>query len=303
MHALFQKSRYDAILIWGHGMKYFHNILEDIRGNENFKIVKIEKYKPKNIKKFVKAMYSFDYAPYWHLKAKTKYLLQTEKEVCFIFIQNKDPQEDYLDEGSFRHKESLTLKKFKEYLRDKYNPYENGKRTHHHVVHATDSEEQTQKMLYFLGYTQGVAIFQKIHSVVSLPYYLNDYNLFHFLQIDVQNLYAKIVDGESWDNSFTKIVPLQETPHYLGLCKDMDLYEEYIEKFLGGALQEDYSVQRYETLVENFNYLQEPYANSFILVERVDDKYIILDGLHRASCYIMQGKKEIKVCHIFKRTL
>jgi len=166
------KTRIDSILIWGHGMKNFNNILNDIRANKNFNIIKIQKYKPKNIKKFVKEIYSYDYAPFWHLKAKTKYLMKTSSEVCFIFVENLNPTEDYLDEGSFRHKESMTLKKFKEELRDKYNPYENGKRTHNHVIHATDSENQANHMLHYLGYKEGVKLFDKPTKIVDMPYYL-----------------------------------------------------------------------------------------------------------------------------------
>ena len=166
------KSRIDSILIWGHGIEYFNDILNDIRANKNFEIQKIQKHRPKSMKSFVKEMYSYDYAPFWHLKAKTKYLLKTPQEVCFIFIKNLNPNEDFLDEGSFRHKESLTLKKFKEELRDKYNPYENDKRTHNHVIHATDSQEQTEHMLYYLGYEEGVDLFESENSFVDLPYYL-----------------------------------------------------------------------------------------------------------------------------------
>ena len=163
MNASFLKqTRMDCILIWGHGLEKFNDILNDIGANKNFKILKIQKHKPKSMRLFVKEMYSYDYAPFWHLKAKTKYLLKTEQEVCFIFIKNLDPNEDYFGENLFRHKESLTLKVFKEELRDKYSPYENGERTHNHVIHATDSEAQTEHMLKYLGYEDGVNVLETL---------------------------------------------------------------------------------------------------------------------------------------------
>jgi len=297
---VFINNRIDSILIWGHGMKYFQNILSDIRENKNLKIIKIQKHKPKSIKKFVKAMYSFDYAPFWHLKSKTKYLIKAPGEVCFIFIENLNPDEDYLDEGSFRHKESMILKAFKESLRDKYNPYENGKRTHNHVIHATDSQEQTNHMLHYLGYKEGVKLFDKPTKIVGMPYYLKGYSKFYFTVLKVEDILCNVIDGESWDNFSSKSVEIEQSPQYVGLTQDMKIYENYIEKYLGGPLQENYNLDRYAKLSDNFEYLKAPYEASFVIVEKVKDKFIILDGLHRACNHISQGHKEMKVCQISK---
>lgn len=292
------KTRIDSILIWGHGMKYFDDILNDIRANKNFEILKIQKYKPKKMKAFVKEMYSYDYAPFWHLKAKTKYLMKIPSEVCFIFIENVNPDEDYLDEGSFRHKESLTLKRFKELLRDKYNSYENGKRTHNHVIHATDSQDQTNHMLHYLGYSEGVELFIKSTKIVAMPYYIKGYKKFNFIQLGTEELYCNIIEGEAWDDFTSNTVKIEQSPHYIGLTQNMQIYENYIKKYLGGPLQEEYNLDRYSKLSENFQYLSAPYETSFVVVERIEDKFIILDGLHRACNHISQGHKEMKVCQI-----
>lgn len=298
MKNIYIKSRIDSILIWGHGMQYFKKILKDIRNNKNFRIIKIQKHKPKSIKKFVKAMYSFDYAPFWHLKEKTKYLSNTPSEVCFIFVENVNPNEDYLDEGNFRHKESMTLKKFKEELRDKYNPYENGKRTHNHVIHATDSEDQTNHILHYLEYAEGIELFDKPTNIVNMPYYLNGYNKFNFIELKTDDIFCNIIEGESWDNFTSNTVKIKQSPQYIGLTHDMKIYEEYIDKYLGGPLQENYNLDRYSRLSNNFEYLKAPYETSFVIVEKINEKFIILDGLHRACNHIHQGHKEIKVCQI-----
>ena len=292
--------RFDCILIWGHGIIYLKDILKDIRENENFEILKIQKHKPKNIKSFVKQMYSYDYAPFWHLKNKTRYLLKSPNEVCFIFIKNLNPNEDYLDKGDFRHKESLNLKQFKEKLRDKYNPYEDDKRTHNHVIHATDSESQTEHMLNYLGYKEGVSLFESEYKFINVPYYINGHTSFLFKQISVENLYCNIIEGESWNKYKSKIVRVEESPQYLGLIKNMNIYQMYVDKYIGGALQEDYNLDRYKKLYENFEYLKTPYQNSFILVDKIDDRYIVLDGLHRACSHMKNGNKKIKVCQLIK---
>ena len=206
--------RIDCIIIWGHGLKYFDDILREIREKKSFKVLRIQRYKPKNLKKFVKEVYSYDYAPFWHLKAKTKYLLKTEQEVCFIFIKNLDPNEDYFGKNLFRHKESLTLKVFKEELRDKYNPYENGEKTHNHVVHATDSQEQTNHILRYLGYKEGVKLFDKPAKIVGMPYYLKGYSKFYFTVLKVEDILCNVIDGESWDNFSSKSVEIEQSPQY-----------------------------------------------------------------------------------------
>ncbi|ELA8120761.1 TPA: hypothetical protein I7247_14780 [Vibrio vulnificus] len=293
-----QSKRIDCILVWGHGIHYLEDILELIRGHDGFNIIKIEKHVPKNLKKFVKEMYSYDYAPFWHLKEKTKYLNTTKKEVCFIFVENIKPNEDYLDEGEFRHIESLTLKAFKEELRDKFNPYLDGVRTHNHVIHATDSESQTNHMLKYLGYESGVEAIKRSKKIIETPYYLKSASLAKIKSINIDNLYCSVVSGESWDNFDKKTVPIQESPQFLGLTQNMDIYISYIKKYRGGALQEDYNVKRFQELSKSFEYLSPPYENSYVLVSLNDDKYVILDGLHRACYHFIKGNREIKVCQI-----
>ena len=300
VNSILPKSRIDCILIWGHGLGYFNDILNDIRSNKNFEILKIQKHKPKSMKAFVKEIYSYDYAPFWHLKSKTKYLLKTPQEVCFIFLKNLNPNEDYLGENAFRHKESLTLKAFKEELRDKYNPYENGERTHHHVIHATDSQEQAEHMLKYLGHELGAKHFESENKFVDLPYYIKGYTGFEFKTINVGELCCNIIKGKSWDGFSSRTVNLKESPQYRGLNEDMAIYESYIAKYLGGPLQENYNLERYKKVYEDFEYLKEPYQNSFVIVKKTEDKSIILDGVHRACAHIHQGNKEIKVCQISK---
>ena len=299
-NTFFNSSRFDCILIWGHGLIYFDDILNDIKANKNFEILKISRYKPKSIKSFVKEIYSHDYAPVWHLKSKTKYLLSTPREVCFVFVKNLNPNEDCFGNNNFRHKESLTLKYFKEELRDKYNSCEDNKRTHNHVIHATDTQLQTDKILKFIGYKQGINLFNKENKFLDLPHYIKEANHFKFEMVNVDELYCNIIVGKSWDSYNIKTMLIKESPQYKGISENMILYENYIKKFLGGPLQENYNLERYKKLIEGFEYLKSPYENSFVVTKNINDKYIILDGLHRASCHIYKGNKKIKICQILK---
>ena len=64
----------DYFLIWGHGLQYSKEIIDYIRSIPEFEIQLIKKYRPRSISRLIKKIYSYDYAPYFHLKAKTKYL-------------------------------------------------------------------------------------------------------------------------------------------------------------------------------------------------------------------------------------
>ena len=101
------RSRIDCILVWGHGLKHLEDIIFEIEKNKNFEVLKIIKHIPKSQKKLVKEVYSYDYAPFYHLKNKTKYLMKVDNVVCFIIVKNIIPNEDFYGEGAFRHVESV----------------------------------------------------------------------------------------------------------------------------------------------------------------------------------------------------
>ena len=168
------------------------------------------------------------------------------------------------------------------------------------MIHATDSQEQAEHMLKYLGYELGAKHFESENKFVDLPYYIKGYTGFEFKTINVGELCCNIIKGKSWDDFSSRTVNLKESPQYRGLNEDMAIYESYIAKYLGGPLQENYNLDRYKKVYEDFEYLKEPYQNSFVIVKKTEDKSIILDGVHRACAHIHQGNKEIKVCQISK---
>ena len=135
---MLENSQVDYILIWGHGLVYKDNIIDVIEAQANLKILKILFYKPRKISDLVKTICSYDYAPFRHLKGKTRYLKSTPNKTLFIFVDNIKPDNDYLGEGKFRHLESMTFKALKEEIRNAYNPRCNSKRTEEHVIHISD---------------------------------------------------------------------------------------------------------------------------------------------------------------------
>lgn len=294
--------RYDYFLIWGNGLKYKNQIIDEIRKDHNFQIIKILHHKPKNIKKLVHAIYSYDYAPFWHLKNKTKYLLKTAPDVEFIFVKNLNPQEDYVGEGDFRHIESHTVKLLKEAIRNKYNKRKDDRRTEEHVIHASDNQDQTDYILRYLGFNEGLnSLTKEPNKIIKTKYYIGHFSNFTIKNIEINKVFCNILTGTR-DSFYTITVPLEKSPQFSCLSGKTEIYKKYIEDFLGGPLTEDYSVDRFLNLSKNFTYLYTNHSDDYIIVERIDaEKYCVIDGLHRAAILKYQGQNKVIVAVVNER--
>lgn len=292
--------RFDYFLIWGHGADSFKEILCDIRKESGFSIKKIIYHKPKSIKKLIDVIYSYDYAPIEHLKSKVNYLESTHNEVIFIVLENKNPNIDLLGEGLFRHEESLTLKELKEAIRNKYNPKKDGGRTEDHVIHGSDNELQTDYILRYLGFSGGINIFNDKNKFISCPNYMNQVSNIIIKEINIDSLVCNIATGPNRYDFTIEMTTLQESPHYRGLTEGIDIYKNYIDKFLGGPLTEDYYPEKFIKLSKDFRYLEEGYSDSYVLVKELEGKFLILDGLHRVSILTSRGIGSLTVGEIIE---
>ena len=290
-------TRYDYFLIWGHGLKYKREIINMIRDQEFLEIKLIMFYKVKNMRKFVsKVVYGYDYAPFEHLKSKTKYLLNVDPTICFILVRNKNPHDVFVSEGAFRHIECRNIKRVKEEMRDKFNPKENGRRTEDHVIHASDNPSQVNHLLKFLGFADGILHFERSpNPILSVPYHIPSFSLFKVKKISFSQLYCRILKGDI-NNYIMEICPLEESPHYKYLTGDRESYQNYRKKYGGYLLTDDHSVENLEKLFQNHSYLQSPYNTSYIIVEEFyPNNYYILDGFHRAAKLLFLQQKELIV--------
>ena len=146
------KTRKDYFLIWGNGLKYQDHIIKIIENDPNFKINYFYRFKTKNIKRLISNVYFNDYTPISHLKNKTKYLNEiTNKDVLFIFCTNNKPKEIKIRSFNKTHIESNSVNKLKNKIRKKFNPKIKGKITHHHVIHGSDNQDQTEHIIRFLN--------------------------------------------------------------------------------------------------------------------------------------------------------
>jgi len=296
---LSHKTRLDYFLIWGNGIQYRWEILELLWSKNFLEIIRIQNYYPKNIKKFVETIYSYDYAPFQHLKDKTRYLLKSKPEVLFIFVLNKNPNEKIFGDGEFRHIECTHIKRIKEEIRNKYNPRINGKRTEEHVVHATDNESQVDYVLKYLGYDEGVNFLKNIpNPLLDLPYFIPKFSEFTIRSINISHLYCNILKG-NMNKYWTETQSIEESPQYKCLNGDINEYESYLSTFLGGPLTANYSVEQFLDLTKNLIYLEKPYDNNYFLVKEFrPHEYLIQDGLHRAAILLHRGVDTIPVAVI-----
>jgi len=294
-----RRERYDYFIIWGHGLKYKDVILDIIRNTENITIVRIVKHKPKSIRHLVKVVYSYDYAPLYHLKKKTRYLVTTAPKVLFVFLHNTDARQIYRGKGDFRHIECERIKRIKEEIRDKLNERKNDRRTEDHVVHASDNESQVDYILKYLGFKDGVGRLKNVPNPnLSLPYYIHKFDKFAIQCVNSSKLRCNILNGTK--ESFSKeAIEIDQTPHSLCLTGNTRAYKEYLNKFMGWALTCDYSVEKLMELSQNFTYLEPPYATSYILTKEFKpNQYLILDGVHRAAVLRFRGINSFPVAVI-----
>lgn len=294
-----RKERYDYFLVWGNGIPYKEEILSIIRSKEFIKILRIMDHRPKSIARFVRKVYSYDYAPFEHLKSKTRYLLRTEPVVILIFVCNKNPREMYRGQEAFRHIECERIRSVSEEIRSRFNPRKNGKRTEEHVVHVSDNESQVDHMLKLLGFKDGIGLLKNVpNPILSSPYYLPKFKEFTIRCISSSQLYCNIL-RETRESFGKETVEIEETPHFAFLSGDTMLYKKYLARFLGGPLTSDYSIEKFRALSRNFAYLENSYATSYILVREFrSGQYIVLDGVHRVSILKFRGVDSFPVAVI-----
>jgi len=277
-------SKYGYFLIWAHGLSYRDKILKQIRNAKFIDILWLQRYNPKTMKRFIKVVYAYCDVPSYHLSAKTDYLLNIPSETFFIFFRNNDPDERYFGTGPFRLLQCARIKKLKEKLRNQYNPRKNGKRTEYHIIHASDNEVQVNFILRHLGYKNGIDFLKnKPNDNLLLPLFLPKFDAFKIKRINSSQLFCNILKGNI--NSFrTETIKIEKTPHYAFLFGDKTVYKNYINKFLGGPLRCDYNINNFSKLSRTMCYLRYPYSTSYIITKEIEpNKYLILDGLHRAS--------------------
>ena len=208
-------------------------------------------------------------------------------EVVFIFVKNLDYREINIGSGVFRHTESPTIRDIKELIRNTYNEKKDNKRDENHVVHASDNISQTDSILKYLGSKDSIEHFlRNDNTVFPVPYHIEEVKNYCIKNIDMSRVMCNIIMSPNR----TKVIPIQETPHYSLLTGEYHLYEEYLNKYGGLLLKDDYSIEKFLKLSKTMKYLDPPYESNYILLKkRRDGVFQVLDGVHRTCILKYNG--------------
>lgn len=278
------KPRLDCFIIWPHAINNKLEIIDIIA--ESFDIIYIKHTHIKNMKKFIRKIYNFDYAPLIHLKSKTKYLESAGMEAFCIVVKNKEPELMYFDSGAYRHIECCKIKNKKTEIRDKFNPSINGKRTEEHVIHASDNEIQAIDIMNTFLVPKNITM-----NCEAGIYHINLGDKVIVKRLNIEEIYCFNFEYKG-NKPYRSIKEIQESAQYSYLINDTHSYNRYLNNFIGIELCDYYSTLKFKKLFENFDI--ENYSP--ILVKKDScGRYYILDGLHRACILKLKNINKIKV--------
>ena len=278
-------------VIWNHGFRYLHEIMNIIRNHPAIKITRVFRRTVK-LNNFIKHIYKLDKSSYRHIDAKSKYLQSIKPEIFVIFV--KDIDTIYKTRSNSNHRYSYHETFLKWHIRLLFNPRGSGPKinitkrlidnvsiqrdwpkfvTHNHVIHSSDIEEETQLIIdYFdLGKTwfntSGNEHINHKKRVIKV----------HANQLVVNTTYKDHMD-------------IKDTPHYKYLLGDyMTEYDKYIMKHFGTVITCDNLSGAYDKLIEKFDYGRvidgQPSYIVCVLDKRLK-KYVVQDGVHRLSILV-----------------
>ncbi|MBI5388565.1 MAG: FkbM family methyltransferase [Verrucomicrobia bacterium] len=278
------RERMDYFLIWGHGLAHAEDILKLIRRRRDLEIISIHRKHVGEMAGFVQDIYACDTVPYEHLRDKTRYLLSTPQEVLFILVRNLNSQERIYGDGPFRHIQCALIKDLKEEVRNAFNPRSEGRRTEHHVIHASDYESQVRHVLKVLGLPD-LAHYQRQPSAeVNAPYHLDSLEGGQVRTLEVASLDAHIL-GRG-------LVPIDDTPHFAYVRGNKTAYSAYYQAHSGELLTDDHAETAFDELIQHLDYGRRGRngRRDLIVVRRGEQgRYVILDGVHRAAVLRHRG--------------
>lgn len=286
--------RYDYFLIWGNGVKHTPRILSMIRDDGGFEIVRVQRVAIDDMAAFVRDVYATDSAPWAHLEAKTRYLLDAPLEAVFALVVNKEPDEHEKGEGAFRHVECRRMTALKKAIRNRYNPrYADQTRqrapldpgvSHDHCIHGSDYEAQTEHMLALLG-MEPIAYHRRYdHLPYFVPYHL-DVGAYGEQERRTRALRANVI-GEG-------LRDVTDTPHYRYVMGDEAAYVAYYARYFGTKLCEDHGPAAFDRLIVAWQPDAVRWDGRKARIIVSGDR--ILDGVHRAAIAAARGV-EVVLC-------
>lgn len=271
--------RFDFLIIYSHGIPHLREIMSVVRDFPSIQIDFIKRFNALEVRpsmtEFVEGLYACDTVPIEHLRGKTAYLSSLSPEFVFVLLKNLAPDERMFGEGEFAHIQCSRIKELKEVIRNRWNPYEGGKRTENHVIHGSDYESQVEHVLSYLGLPP--------ISHFNRP---ADYNLRYFVELEKWEIrkipISKIICRTAFEGSTV------ENGIWLKYVKgDKQPYTDYIEKVIGVRDFDDHYPEAFDRLIDGFAY------RDLIAVRETAQGFKMIDGNHRAAIVRSWGENEI----------
>lgn len=277
--------RYDVFIIWGNGLNYIPNIINEIDLDLNFKIVRLKYHSFTDTKSFIKDVYSCDTVPWEHLIAKSNYLHSAPKKCMTLIVKNLSPQEELVGSGKFQHTQCQNVTALKTQIRSKYNPkFPNQDKqisplpkgvSHDHVIHGTDYSSQTDYLLEYFNLNTTHHYNRYNHLEYFIPWHLNiDPAQIKETSVKISDLKCSII-GKG-------VIDIKDSPHFKYILGDKEEYKEYINKHIGIELQENHLCEAFDKLINSYdpNYKPDDLKKSRIII---NSNNVIQDGLHRCA--------------------
>ncbi len=279
--------RLEVVIILPHGIQYLDEILKILYKYPDLELLYLRKYKPPNFIQSIEEIYRTDTVPWEHIKNKTKYLRGTGDNMFVMLIKNNAPEEFIVGSGEYRHKQCMLVNRFKWEVREKFNPVIGKERSEHHIIHATDYEEQTRILWPRFGFDSIETITAVLNPMFPhIPFYIpkfDEYKIVEF-RLDGLECFQMYIDAPNYQ------VPIKDSLYYKYAMGDKEPYINYWKELRGVKLYLDSSPMKFDKLIKEFE------------LDRLHSEYIviskegtIIDGNHRASIALARGVDKIPV--------
>jgi hypothetical protein len=287
-------SQIDCCIIWHPGLKHASEILDKFFLRPGIEILYIYRLRSFKLRKFLHAAYSQDWLPAAHVSAKTIYLRTHPRDALVIFYMSLRP--NLIKSVSYNSPflECQDNRVFKEQIRELYNPRDAfGRVSLNHVIHITDNQHQSESIFSFIHPDQTISsIVPSDYCVHSVPRGLHTSSKARLELIPINQFVCQTLRGSMW-SSYLHLSQIESSPHFKSVSNgDVPLYKQYVESHLGVGLRGYYSWTKYQSLISLFDISSGHYPKALhpvIVHGTKSGKYLIVDGLHRASLSLVNS--------------
>jgi len=256
--------KYFTAIIWETTNHSSLDILNELDKDRYLDILWIKKLTAINVQQIIDIVYHLDNSPKEHLQSKLAYLRFTCQNCYIVLLKNHNYKAKQYGTGTpFEITSCENIVDTKWRIRKMFNPREN-----HHVIHMTDTEEETNYIFKRLINTPPSAYEYHNH----LPWHKTNYGSYGTINLsDCKTIFKDIVSS----------------PHYKYVSGDKQPYIDYYKLHVGNELQDNHTPSAFDRLLENFNCKAYMFEKKNLIV--IDRDNTIGDGLHRASILYFNG--------------